>query len=73
MYRCSIVDMNGQARTNDFAEAVHKSLQGLLNVHHPSLLKFIEGLRSCQKNKDDELERYIAGNVMPRKRNKYTY
>ena len=48
-------------RTNNHAEASHRSLQCLFRVQHPELLKFIDGLKLAQHVKDAALERYIAG------------
>ena len=63
--------LQGDSRTNNYAEAAHRSLQRQFGVHHPSLLKFIEGIRNVQQNKDAELERYIAGHSAPNKRSRY--
>ena len=62
---------NVDSRTNNYVEAAHKSLKSLFGVDHPSLLRFIEGIRTHQRTKDAELERYIAGHIVPKKRNKY--
>lgn len=59
------------SRTNNFAEAHHRSLQRQFQVHHPALLKFIDGLREVQQAKDAELERYVAGRDPQNKRNRY--
>ncbi|XP_018494303.1 uncharacterized protein LOC108863980, partial [Galendromus occidentalis] len=63
--------LNGDSRTNNFAEAAHRSLQRQFQVQHPGLLKFIEGIRIVQKTKDADLERYTAGHEITGKRNKY--
>ena len=64
VYQWSLV---GASRTNN-AEA---ALQSQFNEHHPRLLKFIEGIKAVQHSKDSELERYAAGFVHPKKRNRY--
>ena len=64
--------LDGDSRTNNYAEASHRSLQSLFRVEHPDLLKFIDGLRLNQHTKDAALERYIAGHDdVPGKRNEY--
>lgn len=63
--------LEGDSRTNNFAEAFHRSLQRQFQVQHPELLKFVDGIRTVQKVKDADLERYIAGNAVAGKRNRY--
>lgn len=53
--------LDGEARTNNFAEASHRRLQGEFAVDHPSLFDFIKGLQHAQHNRDAQLERFIAG------------
>ena len=57
--------------TNNYVEAFHRSLQRQFSVRNPGLLKFIEGIRIAQHSKDAQMERYIAGNLPPGKRNVY--
>ena len=61
----------GEARTNNYIEAFHRTLQRQFAVEHPALFKFIDGIRDAQCNKDAQLERYIAGCAGDDKRNKY--
>lgn len=61
----------GDSRTNNYAEAFHKSLQGHFAVDHPALLKFIDGIRAVQHKQDAKLERYISGRHEANKRNAY--
>ncbi|XP_003737961.1 uncharacterized protein LOC100898720 [Galendromus occidentalis] len=63
--------LRGESRTNNYAEAAHRSLQRQFRVEHPGMLKFIDGIRSVQQSKDADLERYIAGYAADGKKNKY--
>jgi len=42
-------------------EAWHREIQSLLSEIHPTIWKFINGLRRYQKLKDTEIEALIAG------------
>ncbi|XP_018497529.1 uncharacterized protein LOC108865207 [Galendromus occidentalis] len=63
--------LNGESRTNNFAEAAHRKLQEAFGVCHPSVWKFIDGLRHVQHKADAELERYIIGSAPAPKRRRY--
>lgn len=63
--------INGQDRTNNHAEAAHRRLQSVLQMDHPSIWKFIKGLRKVQKERDMAFEQMVAGNSPPAKRRKY--
>lgn len=63
--------LNHQDRTNNFAEAAHRRLQTELDVNHPSIWNFIDGLRRVQKGRDLLYEQYVSGNAAATKRNKY--
>ena len=63
--------MNDEARTNNYVEAFHRSLQRQFGVDHPGLFKFIDGLKTMQHMKDAQMERYISGHHPPKKRNQY--
>lgn len=63
--------MTDQDRTNNHSEAAHRRLQTELDVHHPSIWRFIDGLRRIQKGRDMVYEQYVAGAPAPEKRKKY--
>jgi hypothetical protein len=58
-------------RTNNRAEAAHRRLQTKLGVDHPSIWKFIDGLRKVQKSRDVYMEQLMAGQLPPIKLKKF--
>lgn len=63
--------INGLHRTNNHAEAAHRRLQSVLQMDHPSIWRFIDGLKKIQKERDTFFEQMVAGNPPPVKRRKY--
>ncbi|KAL3087650.1 hypothetical protein niasHS_009858 [Heterodera schachtii] len=59
--------LDGDARTNNNAEAEHHRLQGAFNCRHPSLWHFIDVLRREQKIADNKYNSAIAGDCHLRK------
>ena len=55
--------VNEEARTNNFVEAAHRRLQAFYGVKHPTIWKFITGLRKFQHNRDAQMERYNSGRL----------
>lgn len=64
--------LNGQDRTNNYAEAAHRRIQLELAMNHPSVWKLIDGLRKLQKGRDIFFEQMVAGRAPPAKLKKYT-
>uniref|UniRef100_A0A2C9LH34 MULE transposase domain-containing protein n=1 Tax=Biomphalaria glabrata TaxID=6526 RepID=A0A2C9LH34_BIOGL len=63
--------LNGDNRTNNFAEAAHRRLQAEFGMSHPTIWKFIDGIRAVQKGRDLIYEQYIRGDQPLSKRKKY--
>lgn len=53
--------LNNQDRTNNYCEAAHKRMNRELCMEHPTLWKFIEGLKRVQKNRDKLYEEFVRG------------
>ena len=63
--------LQGQERTNNYSEACHKKIQHAFGMAHPTIWKFLEGLKLTIKGYDTDYEQFIAGNPRPAKRTKY--
>jgi len=50
-----------RARTTNAVEVWHRGIQSVLSEIHPTIWKFINGLRRYQKLKDTKIEGLIAG------------
>ncbi|KFD59345.1 hypothetical protein M514_24667 [Trichuris suis] len=61
----------GADQTNNFAEAAHRRIRREFRGDHPTLWKFIDGLRRVQAGRDQHYEEYIGGDEPPHKRLKY--
>ncbi|KFD71516.1 hypothetical protein M514_14188 [Trichuris suis] len=61
----------GQDRTNNFVEAAHRRMRDALGADHPTIWKFIEGLRRVQAGRDKDHEDFVSGREPPRKRRRY--
>ena len=64
--------LDQEGRTNNYAEAAHRRLQTKFGVDHPSLWRFIEGLKKVQRHRDLLFSRFVAGDRPVAKRRKYT-
>ncbi|KAG8221913.1 hypothetical protein J437_LFUL002472 [Ladona fulva] len=57
--------LNGEIRIKNYAKAAHRRLQAELGMDHPSIWKFIDGLRKVQHGRDFYYEKLIAGQKYP--------
>uniref|UniRef100_A0A5S6R5K6 GOLD domain-containing protein n=1 Tax=Trichuris muris TaxID=70415 RepID=A0A5S6R5K6_TRIMR len=63
--------LHSRDRTNNFAEAAHRRLKSELGVDHPTIWRFIDGLRTVQAGRDQHFECFVRGDEPPRKRQRY--
>lgn len=63
--------LDGTDRTNNHAEAAHRRLQAEFGMDHPSLWKFIDGIRAVQCGRDKCYEEFVRGDAPAVKRTKY--
>lgn len=63
--------LNEDDRTNNFSEANNRKLNTVFSVDHPTVFKFIDGLRKMQVGRDAEVERMIRNEQPTPKRRKY--
>ena len=57
-----------QDRTSNHAESSHRRLQNQLTMAHPTIWKFIDGLKVAQKSREADHESIIAGYEPPYKK-----
>ena len=63
--------LNGESRTNNFAEAAHRKLQSQFGVDHPTLFRLIDGLKKNQSSQDVAYNRFVGGQEPTKRRSKY--
>uniref|UniRef100_A0A5S6Q178 Uncharacterized protein n=1 Tax=Trichuris muris TaxID=70415 RepID=A0A5S6Q178_TRIMR len=61
----------GSDRTNSFAEAAHRRIRSEFAGDHPTLWRFIDGLRKVQAGRVKEHEDYVRGEQPQPKRLRY--
>ena len=63
--------LNGEDRTNNHVEAANRRFKTELGMSHPTIWKFIDGLKKIQKGRDLYYEQLLAGHNPPIKLKKY--
>lgn len=63
--------INGEDRTNNYAEAAHRRLQAEFGMNHPNIWKFIDGIKTVQKGHELLYAQFIHGDQPTLKRRKY--
>lgn len=63
--------LRGEGRMKNLAQAAHRRLQQEFAVSHPSIWKFIDGIRKVQHNRDSILERFNTGGLPTPKNRRY--
>lgn len=71
LWNCTDATKNDLPKTNNAVEGWHNAFSSLLGAHHPTIWKFINGLRDQQSLNELKIEHYIAGNLPKKGRKKY--
>jgi hypothetical protein len=58
-------------KTNNAVEGWHRAFSSLLDAHHPSIWRFIDGLKNDQSLRQMQVEQYLAGVEPPSGRKRY--
>jgi hypothetical protein len=58
-------------RTNNHVEGWHRGFCGLLASHHPTIWKFVDGLKKEQSLNQMKIEQFIAGHQPAARRKRY--
>ena len=58
-------------KTNNAAEGWHRGFHQLLGAYHPTIWKFIDGLKKEQSFNELKLEQFVAGHQPPKGKKKY--
>lgn len=59
-------------KTNNHCEGFNRAFSSLLSAHHPTIYKFLDGLKKDQALIDLKLEKILAGEAVTRpQRNTY--
>ena len=60
---------NDRARTNNKLEGWHRAIQGMFDTAHPTVWRFLEGIKKEEAIQRSNLNAYISGQQFPVKRN----
>lgn len=71
MWSCYQRTIDGDARTNNNAEAAHRRLQSTFPFDHPTIWALIDALKKSYGTQDVTMEQCVAGSQPPKKRLKY--
>lgn len=71
LWNCYNAVKDGLPKTNNAVEGWHLSFSHLLGADHPTIWKFINGLKHEQSLNDFKIDQYLAGDEPPLQRKKY--
>jgi hypothetical protein len=71
LWNCFTAVINDLPKTNNSVEGWHRGFNELLGAHHPSIWKFIDGLKKEQSLNELKIEQYVAGQAPPVRRRIY--
>lgn len=63
--------MRGDRRTTNNVEGWHNGFRSLVAADHPTIWRFIESLRKCQRKHEVEIQQYFAGHPVPSQKKAY--
>ncbi len=61
LWNCYDATLENLPKTNNFVEGWYCGFSQLLGAYHPSIWKFIDGLKNEQSPNEVKIEQYIAG------------
>jgi hypothetical protein len=71
LWNCHASVLGDLPKTNNAVEGWHRAFSSLLNAQHPSIWKFIDGLKEDQCLRQLQAEQYLSGLEPPARRKKY--
>ena len=71
LWNCFLSTLDGLPKTNNSCEGWHRSFSSLLGASHPTIWKFIDGIKLEQSLNEMKIEQYLAGDDPPPPRKKY--
>ena len=60
--------LNEESCTNNFVEATHRRMQNEFGVDHPTIWKFIEGVKKIKNWRDKLYEEFVRGEEPSKKK-----
>lgn len=65
LWNCYDASLDDLPKTNNSVEGWHRGFSQLLGAHHPSIWKFIKGIKKEESMNEMKLEQYVAGQQPP--------
>ena len=67
LWNCYDATLNDLPKTNNAVEGWHRGFSQILGAYHPTIWKFIDGLKKEQNSNEMKIEQYISGHQPPAK------
>jgi len=65
LWNCYDASLDDLPKTNNAVEGWHRGFSQLLGAHHPTIWKFIDGIKKEQSLNEMRLEQYVSGQQPP--------